>query len=98
MEYPLWVKTELEKVLGKEYDSIFSALCSLKSDVDSLMAKKHYAEETIQLISVVEGLFSGASYSAKGTPRRLRTIADVIEGKIKAEAPTPEEELKARYG
>jgi len=91
------IKAEIEKVLGKEYDSIFSALCSLQSDVDSLMAKKHYAEETIQLISVVEHLFSGAHYAAKNAPGQLRRIADAMEAKIKAGKPTAEEELKARY-
>jgi len=91
------IKTELEKVLGKEYNTLSSAVYNLKADVDSLMAKKHYATETLQLISVVEGLFSGANYSAKGTPRRLRTIADVMEAKIKAEQPAPQEELKDKY-
>ncbi len=91
------IKAEVEKVLGKEYDSIFSALYNLKSDVDSLMTKKHYAEETIQLISVVDHLFSGAKYSINNAPRQLRRIADAMEAKIKAKEPTLENELKDRY-
>ncbi len=91
------IKTEVEKVLGKEYTSVFSALCDLKSDVDSLMAKRHYAEETIQLISVVDHLFRGARYSANNAPGQLRRIADSMEAKIKAGKATAEDELSSRY-
>ncbi len=91
------IKAEVEKLLGKEYNTLSSALWELKADVDSLMAKKHYAEETIQLISVVEGLFSGAHYTAKNAPGQLRRIADTMEAKIKAGKPTAEEELSSRY-
>ncbi len=91
------IKAEVEQALGKEYDSIFSALSQLKSEVDSLMGKKHYAEETIQLIGVIDGLFRGARYSTEGAPRRLRTIADAMDAKIKAAGPTLEDELKNRY-
>ena len=91
------IKDEIGTVLGKEYTSVFSALCDLKTDVDSRMAKKHYAEETLQLISVVDGLFRGAKYSTEGAPRRLRTIADAMEAKIEAGKPTEGEEIKATY-
>ena len=61
------------------------------------MAKKHYAEETMQLIGIVDHLFRGAKYSIDNAPGQLRRIADAMEAKIKAEGPTAEEELKARY-
>ncbi|KKM99533.1 hypothetical protein LCGC14_1146970 [marine sediment metagenome] len=91
------IKTEVGKVMGKDYNSLFGALSQLKSDVDSLMTQKHYAEETLQLIGVVDGLFRGARYSTEGAPRRLRTIADAMESKIKAAGPSLEDELKDRY-
>ncbi len=73
------IKEEVGKLLGKNYDSIFSAIYGLRAGVDVLLAQRRYARETIELVAIVDRLLQGTRFFANGTPKQLRGIADRLE-------------------
>ena len=73
------IKDEVGKLLGKDYGSILSAIYGLRADVDALLAQRHYARETIELVTIVDRLLQGTRFFANGTPKQLRAIADRLE-------------------
>ncbi len=76
------IKDEVGKLLGIDYDSIYSAVGSLRADVDSLLAQRRYAPETMQLVTIVDRLLRGSTYFGVNVPSQLRTIADKLEAKL----------------
>ncbi len=79
------LREEIGEVLGKEYRTLGDAVFRLKADVEGLFLRKKYAEETIQLVSIVDRLFQGTRFFADATPKQLRMIADRLEVIFKAE-------------
>ncbi len=79
------IKAEVGKLLGKDYDSIYSAVWGLRSDVDSLLAQRRYSKETMQLVTIVDQLIQGVGIYSNGAPAQLRRIADSLEARISAE-------------
>ncbi|MBA7605559.1 hypothetical protein ES703_12692 [subsurface metagenome] len=79
------IKDEVGKLLGKDYDSIWTAIYGLKADVDVLLTQRRYAPETIELVTIADRLLHGARFFANGTPKQLRAIADRLEEMFEAE-------------
>lgn len=79
------IKDELEKLLGEKYDTVLNAVFRLRSDVDTLLAQRRYAKETLELVQVVDRLLQGTRFFANGTPGQLRKIADKLEATFQKE-------------
>lgn len=79
------IKTEVGELLGKDYGSIYNAVWALKTDVDSLLAQRRYAPETIRLVTIVDQLIQGAMIYTTSAPAQLRRIADSLEAKLSTE-------------
>jgi len=79
------IKQKVGEVLGKSYKTVWEAIYSLQSDVESLFAQKRYSAEVMKLVRIVELLLQGTRFFADGTPGQLRKIADQMEAKFKKE-------------
>ncbi len=77
------LRKELSTLLGRSFDSPYSAIWALKSEVDALITQRIYAEELLQLADLSRRLATGDRHFIENIPGALRNLATKLETKSK---------------
>ncbi len=89
------LRKELADLLGKDFESLYSAAYALQSEIQRMIRQREFLREAVELSVQIEKLWDGSWWSADAVPRHIRQIADGIEAKVKD---MKEEEEQRRSG